>query len=100
MAAGAQDFLVKGRVQPDVVRRALLYAIERKRAELMAVDLDATQLRARENAILERGLSASRCYSTTRASTSSPGTGPAASTRCYAEVSTTSSKHLTAPCMC
>ena len=39
-----------------MLRRALLYAIERKRAELIAADLHASQLRARENALLERGL--------------------------------------------
>lgn len=56
VAAGAQDYLVKGRVEPEMLRRALLYAIERKRAELIAADLHATRLRARENALLERGL--------------------------------------------
>ncbi len=56
VAAGAQDYLVKGRVEAEMLRRALLYAIERKRAELIAADLHATQLRARENALLERGL--------------------------------------------
>jgi serine phosphatase RsbU (regulator of sigma subunit) len=56
VASGAQDYLVKGRVEPDMLRRSLLYAIERKRAELISVDLLASDLRARENARLERGL--------------------------------------------
>jgi serine phosphatase RsbU (regulator of sigma subunit) len=56
VAAGAQDYLVKGRVEPDMLRRALLYAVERKRAELTAADLRVSQLRAQENARLERGL--------------------------------------------
>jgi serine phosphatase RsbU (regulator of sigma subunit) len=56
VAAGAQDYLVKGRVEPEMLRRAVLYAIERKRVELIAADLHASQLRARENALLERGL--------------------------------------------
>src|SRR3712207_407299 len=34
VASGAQDYLVKGRVDPETLRRSLLYAIERKRAEL------------------------------------------------------------------
>ena len=56
VASGAQDYLIKGRVEPEMLRRSLLYAIERKRSELTAVDLHASQLRAQENARLERGL--------------------------------------------
>jgi serine phosphatase RsbU (regulator of sigma subunit) len=56
LASGAQDYLVKGRVEAEMLRRALLYAIERKRAELTSADLRASQLRAQENSRLERGL--------------------------------------------
>ncbi|HET7666691.1 MAG TPA: SpoIIE family protein phosphatase, partial [Mycobacterium sp.] len=56
VASGAQDYLVKGRVDPETLRRSLLYAIERKRAELTAVALRASRLQAGENARLERGL--------------------------------------------
>ena len=59
VASGAQDYLIKGRVEPEMLRRAVLYAIERKRAEITAVELHASQLRAMENARLERGLSPS-----------------------------------------
>jgi serine phosphatase RsbU (regulator of sigma subunit) len=56
VGSGAQDYLVKGRVDPESLRRSLLYAIERKRAEITAVDLYTSQLRAQENARLERAL--------------------------------------------
>jgi serine phosphatase RsbU (regulator of sigma subunit) len=56
LASGAQDYLVKGRVEAEMLRRALLYAIERKRAELTTADLRASEHRAQENSRLERGL--------------------------------------------
>jgi len=62
VASGAQDYLVKGRVDPETLRRSLLYAIERKRAELTAVELQASRLRAGENARLERGLQPSPLF--------------------------------------
>ena len=56
LASGAQDYLVKGRVESEMLRRALLYAIERKRAEITAAHLWASEHRAQENSRLERGL--------------------------------------------
>jgi serine phosphatase RsbU (regulator of sigma subunit) len=56
LGAGAQDYLVKGRVEPEVLARAIRYAIERRRAELSEHELLEARLQARENARLERGL--------------------------------------------
>lgn len=56
MASGAQDYHVKGHVEPETLHRSLLYAIERKRTELITVDLHTSQARAQENARLERAL--------------------------------------------
>ncbi|WP_406212695.1 PP2C family protein-serine/threonine phosphatase [Streptomyces canus] len=56
VAAGAQDYLVKGRVEPELFGRAVRYAIQRKQTEQAAVALQAGALQAQENARLERGL--------------------------------------------
>ena len=56
LAVGAQDYLVKGRVEPELFGRAVRYAIQREHAEQAAAALQASQMHARENARLERGL--------------------------------------------
>ncbi|MEU5950954.1 fused response regulator/phosphatase [Streptomyces sp. NPDC047525] len=56
VTAGAQDYLVKGRVEPELFGRAVRYAIQRKQAEQAGVALKASQMQAQENARLERGL--------------------------------------------
>ena len=53
---GAQDYLVKGQVDNNVLTRAIRYAVERKRADESVRRLYASEARAAENARLERGL--------------------------------------------
>ena len=98
VASGAQDYLVKGRVEPETLRRSLLYAIERKRAELTAVELHASQSGRARMPGSSVVCSPRHSCSTTRASTSSPATGPAAHIPCWAEISTTSCRPRTGPC--
>jgi serine phosphatase RsbU (regulator of sigma subunit) len=56
LAIGAQDYLIKGKVEPDLMQRAVRYAVQRKQAEQAKAALQIGRLRAEENARLERGL--------------------------------------------
>jgi len=56
VAAGAQDYLVKGEVDGPTLARAVRYAVERRRAEADARGLLLAQQRQAENDRLARGL--------------------------------------------
>lgn len=56
VAQGAQDYLVKDRIDGMLLMRALRYAVERKRADENARRLSEVEMRQQESARLERGL--------------------------------------------
>jgi serine phosphatase RsbU (regulator of sigma subunit) len=56
VGGGAQDYLVKGRVDGPELVRSIRYAVERRRAQDARQALEVARLHAAENARLERGL--------------------------------------------
>jgi serine phosphatase RsbU (regulator of sigma subunit) len=54
--SGAQDYLVKGQVDGTLLYRVIRYAVERKQAEKVQLELQLAQVLAQENARLTRGL--------------------------------------------
>jgi serine phosphatase RsbU (regulator of sigma subunit) len=54
--AGAQDYLVKGQVDANLLARAIRYAVSRRHAEEVDQQLRVAEILAEENARLQRGL--------------------------------------------
>ncbi|GII99449.1 serine phosphatase RsbU (regulator of sigma subunit) [Sediminihabitans luteus] len=56
VAAGADDYLVKGEVDGELLGRSVRYAVQRRRSEVQQRELFRSQLRAAETTRLERAL--------------------------------------------
>jgi serine phosphatase RsbU (regulator of sigma subunit) len=56
VSIGAQDYLVKGQVDGQLLRRCIQYSVERKRTEQQLRRLHASELQAAENERLQWGL--------------------------------------------
>ncbi|GEL22188.1 hypothetical protein PSU4_11420 [Pseudonocardia sulfidoxydans NBRC 16205] len=56
VAAGAEDYLIKGRVDGQLLTRAVQYAVERRHAERLATQLHQARVHEQENRRLGRGL--------------------------------------------
>ena len=97
VAAGAQDYLIKGQSAPDVFSRAIRYAAQRKHVEQASAALQVSALRAAENARLERGLLPRPLLLTGNMEVVTR-TGPAGSRLWSAATSTTWWRPQTVPC--
>ena len=98
VAAGAQDYLVKGKVDGPLLIRAIRYAVERRRAETSLLRLREEQLVAAESQPPRTRAAALAAAGGQRRAPASRSTAPAAPARCSAATSSTPCATPTAPC--